>query len=746
MATKEEIYAISGMSCAACAQTIEKTLKQLPAVEQAQVNLLTEKLTVSYDPNQLGPKDIAASVKAAGYEAHPEQNSGKLPDAQPKKDQTQIIWRRFVASALFTLPLLYLAMGPMLGFPLPSQVSMVAQPFRLALLELILTLPVIYFGRHYYQSGLRSLFKGHPNMDSLVALATLAAFAYSFASVVAIGLGYLDFRHELYFESVAVILTLITLGNYFEALAKGRTSTAMTHLMSLAAKQARLVGDNKEQMLPLSEVKVGDQLLVKPGEKVPLDGRIISGQTSVDESMLTGESMPVTKAPGSPVYGATLNGEGSFTMQVETAAGHAVLDQIIALVEKAQLQKAPIARLADKVSGIFVPLVMGLALASGLFWWLILQESFGFSLFIAIAVLVIACPCALGLATPTAIMVASGRAAELGILFKGGDRLELAHRLDTLVFDKTGTLTQGQAKLSGLKVWQGNEHKLLQLVASLESQASHPLSPVLVAAAKQTGALPLPVSHFKNHPGLGLSGQIAGKNYLVGNIKLMRQAGLLASDLTKAEATGTAYAGQTLIYVAEEHHLLGLLALADQLKPDSQATLAQLKALGIEVVMLTGDNAKTAQAVADSLGIERWIADVLPDQKAQAINQLKAEGKLVGMVGDGINDAPALATSDLGIALGTGTDVALESADLILMRPQLQDLITALKLSKKTLRVIKENLFWAFIYNVLSIPVAMGVLYFFGGPLLNPMLAGLAMAFSSISVVLNALRLKILRL
>ncbi|MCC9718502.1 copper-translocating P-type ATPase, partial [Streptococcus agalactiae] len=527
-------------------------------------------------------------------------------------------------------------------------------------------------------------------------------------------------------------------------LSKGRTSASIEKLLTLSAKEARVIKDGEDYMVPLDKVKIGETILVKPGEKIPLDGHVVAGESSIDESMLTGESIPVEKKVGSKVYGASINGQGSLTIFVEKEAGGSLLSQIINLVEAAQTSKAPIANLADKVSGVFVPFVIVIAILSGLSWYLILGQSFAFSLKIMIAVLVIACPCALGLATPTAIMVASGKAAENGILFKGGEVLEKAHHIDTIVFDKTGTLTKGKPEVVAIKTYGGDKEEFLGQVASVEKLSNHPLSQTIVNKAKEK-ELPLrEVMAFKNILGYGLSATINGKTMLVGNANLMTKNDVNL-DLAKADIEIAQEEAQTVVYVSENGVLSGLITLTDQLKTDSQETVKQLQRLGFNLVLLTGDNKASADAIAQKLGITTVVSEVLPDQKANVILELKEKGGQIAMVGDGINDAPALASSDVGISMSSGTDIAIESADIVLMKPELTDLLKAMTISKQTIQIIKENLFWTFFYNVLAIPVAMGVLHLFGGPLLNPMLAGLAMAFSSVSVVLNALRLKVLK-
>ncbi|MEI4781746.1 heavy metal translocating P-type ATPase [Streptococcus pasteurianus] len=742
---KEEVFVIDGMTCAACALTVENAVKKLDHVDSAVVNLTTEKMTVDYNPDLVSEKEIEKAVADVGYSASVFDPTTAKSQSERQSEATQNMWHKFLLSALFAIPLLYISMGSMVGLWVPEIISMSAHPLNFALIQLILTFPVMYFGRRFYVNGFRSLFKGYPNMDSLVALATTAAFVYSLYGVYHIILGHSHHAHMLYFESVAVILTLITLGKYFETLSKGRTSDAIQKLVKLSAKEATVIRDGVEQAVAIEDVHVGDLILVKPGKKIPVDGSVVSGHSAVDESMLTGESIPVEKVTEDKVYGASINGQGALTIRAEKVGDETLLAQIIKLVEDAQQTKAPIAKIADKVAGVFVPTVIVIALVTFIFWYLIMGQTFVFALQVAIAVLVIACPCALGLATPTAIMVGTGRGAENGILYKRGDTLENAHHLDTIVFDKTGTITQGKPQVVDIFAYQGDKDKLLAQVASIEKLSEHPLSQAIVEKASADKLALTEVTQFKSLTGFGLQADIDGQTVYVGNRKLMEkyQVDLTASQAAVLAATQK---GQTPIYISANAQLLGLITVADLLKVDSKETVAKLQEKGIDVVMLTGDNSKTAQAIAKQAGIKKVISEVLPDQKSQSIQDLQSQGKMVAMVGDGINDAPALAVADIGIAVGSGTDIAIESADIILMKPEISDVLKALSISRLTIKIIKENLFWAFIYNILAIPVAMGVLYLFGGPLLNPMIAGLAMGFSSVSVVLNALRLKYIKL
>lgn len=742
---KEETFVIDGMTCASCVINVENAVKKLQGVETAVVNLTTEKMTVDYNPDVVSESQIEQAVADAGYGATVFDPSTAKSQAERQSEATQNMWHKFLWSAVFALPLLYLSMGSMMGLWVPDIVNMSLHPMIYGLVQLVLTLPVMHFGRRFYVNGFRTLFKGHPNMDALVALATSAAFLYSLYGIYHIALGHAHHAHELYFESVAVILTLITLGKYFETLSKGRTSDAIQKLMKLSAKEATVIRGGVEQAIPIEEVVIGDRILVKPGEKIPVDGVVLSGHSAIDESMLTGESIPVEKVADDKVYGASINGAGALTIQAEKVGDETLLAQIIKLVEDAQQTKAPIAKIADRVAGVFVPTVIGIAFVSALFWYFVMSQTFVFSMTVAIAVLVIACPCALGLATPTAIMVGTGRGAENGILYKRGDTLENAHHIDTIVFDKTGTITQGKPQVVDIFTYQGTAKDLLAQVASIEKLSEHPLSQAIVEKASAYQVELVEVTNFTSLTGLGLTADLAGQILYVGNHKLMEEQGV---DLTAAEQAVQAATeqGQTPIFISANANLLGLITVADLVKEDSKTTVAKLQEMGIDVVMLTGDNAKTAQAIANQVGIKTVISEVLPDQKSQAIQNLQSQGKIVAMVGDGINDAPALATADIGIAVGSGTDIAIESADIILMKPEISDVIKALSISRYTIRVIKENLFWAFIYNILAIPVAMGLLHLFGGPLLNPMIAGLAMGFSSVSVVLNALRLKYIKL
>ena len=745
-------FALTGMSCASCAANIESAVSSLPEVSAASVNLATEVLSVTYQPGAINEEIICQTVAEAGYQAQVLADQAGASQAQIQQEADQAaqakanhqaaLWRRFWLSAIFALPLLGLAMAEMVGLTLPTWLSHRGGGQLFVSLQLALTLPILWLGRSFFLTGFKHLVKGHPNMDSLVALGTSAAVAYSLYSSIQVWLGNHHAAMSLYYESAGVILTLVTLGKYFEARSKGQTSAAIQALIKLAPQEAQVLREGQEVTLPLDQVQVGDLVRVRPGQKIPVDGRVVEGQSWVDESMLTGESLPVAKKVGDQVVGASLNQQGSLIVETNKVGQDTTLAQIIHLVQAAQGSKAPIAQLADRVSAVFVPVVMTLALVAGLAWYLIGGQSWAFALTISIAVLVIACPCALGLATPTAIMVGTGKGAEQGILIKSGTALEMAHQVDAVVLDKTGTLTQGQPQVTDVLPLTGwTPDQLLALAAAAEVNSEHPLGQAIVAGARER-ELALPeVTDFQSLTGSGIQVRLDQATYYLGNRRLMQEQGL---DLGQAEEQAAALAagGKTPIYVANEHELLGLIAVADPLKETSPEAVRRLKAMGLQVIMLTGDNAKTAQALAAEAGIDQVISDVLPADKAQVVADLQAKGLKVAMVGDGINDAPALAQADVGLAIGRGTDVAIESADMVLMGSDLISVATAIKLSQATIRNIKENLFWAFAYNVLGIPVAMGVLHLFGGPLLNPMLAGAAMSFSSVSVIVNALRLR----
>ncbi len=742
--SKQKEYIIEGMSCASCAMTIENAVSKIPGVDKASVNLATEIMTVEAN-DSVTPEDIAKVVDGVGYSARPRGKSveEELEEKNEKKEaHLREMKRNLTISAIFTVPLLFIAMADMVGIPMPAFLSPMQSPVSYALIQLALVLPIIWLGRRFFVDGFKALSKGHPNMDSLVALGTSAAFLYSLYGTYHVLEGHAHFAMNLYYESAGVILTLITLGKYFEDVSKGKTSMAIQTLVGLAPKMATVLRDGQEVEVPVEEVQVGDLIRVKPGEKVPVDGVVTEGNSTVDESMLTGESIPVSKAVGDEVIGASLNKTGSFILKATKIGKDTALSQIIQLVEQAQGSKAPIAKLADKVSGVFVPIVIALALVSGLAWYFLGQESWVFALTITISVLVIACPCALGLATPTAIMVGTGKGAENGILLKSGEALEEANHVNMVVFDKTGTITNGTPVVTDVVTADNTDaDALVRLAASLEVASEHPLGEAIVAKAKEQGTTFDEVTNFEAIPGFGIKGHVGETLVFLGNEKWMRENGLVDEAMNE-KANRFAEQGKTPLYIGYNDAVQGLIVVADTVKESSARAIQTLHEMGIQVAMMTGDHERTAQAIAAEVGIDRVFSEVLPQDKANYVSKLQEEGYIVAMVGDGINDAPALAQAQVGIAIGTGTDVAIESADAVLMKSDLMDVPAMLKLSRATIRNIKENLFWAFAYNVIGIPFAMGVLHLFGGPLLNPMIAGAAMSFSSVSVVLNALRLK----
>ena len=736
-------YKLSGMTCASCAMTVEMAVKDLETVEDVNVNLATERLSLvpkaGFDSQQ-----VLDAVAEAGYQAE-EKGIAKPSDVNEEAvARVQILRRKkqeLLILLITALPLLYISMGSMVGLPLPSFLDHMVHPLVFVLSQLVLTLPAVWIGRGFYQRGFRNLIKRHPNMDSLIAVGTSAAFLYSLYSVSQVFLGHHPFVHQLYFESVAVIITLVLLGKYLESSAKGRTSQAIQSLLELVPSQATVIRYGEAVTIDTEDIRVGDIIRIKPGERMPVDGLVTDGQTFVDESMMTGESVPIEKKVGDTITSATINQNGSIDYQATRVGSDTTLAQIVRLVEEAQGSKAPIAALADKISLYFVPIVLSLATLSALCWYFLASESLSFSLSIFIAVLVIACPCALGLATPTAIMVGTGKGAENGILIKSGQALEAAYQLDTIVLDKTGTITVGKPSLTDLlPLGDLNRSDLLQLIASAEQHSEHPLAQAILEAAKEEGLDLLPVSHFEAMVGRGLSAQVEDKRLLIGNERLMKENNIDSSAFQE-QLLELSQKGKTAMFVAIDGQLVGILAVADEMKSSSLKAVQELQSMGLEVIMLTGDREETAKAIAQKAGIQKVIAGVLPDGKATAIKGLQEADKKLAMVGDGINDAPALVQADVGIAIGSGADVAIESADVVLMHSDLQDVVKAIKLSQATIRNIKENLFWAFAYNTLGIPIAMGLLHLFGGPLLNPMLAGLAMSLSSVSVVVNALRL-----
>ncbi len=745
-------FDVTGMTCAACQAHVEKSVRKLPGVSQVNVNLLQNNMTVEYDDKTLGPEAIIHAVEAGGYGASlpgAKGAAGQKSAVDQAKEETRQMKFRLIVSFAFLIPLFYLSMGHMMGWPLPSLFLGNENAITFAFTQLLLSLPVAYVNRKYFINGFKSLFHGSPNMDSLIAIGSTAAIVYGIYAIYKIGygLGHGDahlvhqYSMDLYFETSAMILSLITLGKFLESRSKGKTSEAITKLMDLAPKTAFVERDGAEVEIPVEEVRPGDILVVRPGQSVPVDGVVVEGATAIDESALTGESIPVEKEPGDRVTGATINKTGFFKFRADKVGEDTALAQIIRLVEEASASKAPIAKLADKVSAVFVPAVIAIAVVATIVW-LLLGRSFEYAMSIGIAVLVISCPCALGLATPTAIMVGTGKGAEYGILIKSAEALETAKHVDTVVLDKTGTVTQGKPQVTDVITAPGVDEKgLLSLAAALEKPSEHPLAEAVLQYAQDQGIAAAPVEGFQAISGRGVAATVAGRRAYAGNLELLGENGIVPGALAEQGAR-LAAEGKTPLYFADEQGPLGLIAVADVLKESSPAAVRELRQMGIDVVMLTGDNSTTAQAIGRQAGIEKVVAGVLPGDKERHVRQLQEQGKKVAMVGDGINDAPALARADVGIAIGAGTDVAIESADVVLMRSDLLDVSTAIQLSKATIRNIKENLFWALFYNSIGIPLAAGVFITTLGWKLNPMFGAAAMSLSSVCVVSNALRLK----
>lgn len=742
---KREDYEIDGMVCASCSLTIEKAVGKLAGVTDVSVNLTTEKMNVAYDARALDEQKIISAVSDAGYGAKLLAGTFSEIEQQTAKKTRQLdkLWLQFIYSAIFTIPLLYIAMGSMIGLWLPSFIQPASNPKVFVMIELLLVLPVIILNLDYFKIGFKTLVRGHPNMDSLVALGSGAALIYSFFGTIQVFMGNYSYSDTLYYEAAGTILTLITLGKYFETVSKGKTSTAIKKLLDLTPKTANVIINGQEKEISLADVKLENIVIVRPGQKIPVDGRIIEGNSTVDESLLTGESMPVTKKIGDDVFAGSLNQSGTFELKVTKNQKETVLAQIIKLVENAQAQKAPIAKIADKVSAIFVPVVITLALLAGLGWYFIGGESFSFSLTIMIAVLVIACPCALGLATPTAIMVGTGKGADNGVFFKSGTALESLQNVQTIVLDKTGTITTGIPSVTDIVSFNNfTKQSVLELATALEYNSEHPLAKAIMMYAKEYNVNAMKTSNFQLVEGKGIQAVVDSSTASLGNESLMEVNKVNILPQVKLQVDKLALQGKTPLLLALDTQLVGIIAISDPVKNSSRAAISKLQDAGLEVIMMTGDNKKTAAAIAKQVGIKVVKSEVMPADKAQNIQALQASGKLVSMVGDGINDAPALAQADVGIAIGSGTDVAVAAADIVLFNSNLLDVVTAYRLSRVTIRNIKENLFWAFAYNILGIPVAMGGLFLFGGPLLNPMIAGAAMSFSSVSVLLNALRLR----
>jgi len=745
----EKHLEIKGMTCTACAIAIEKSVGKLDGIEEVSVNFATEKMKIRYSEDILSETKIADQVRNTGYDVAEEQkNEPGKPSKDNVKKHEESMKKRFIVSLIFTIPIFYLAMGEMFGLPMPGFLSGSGNSLILALVQMLLTIPVMIAGTEFYKVGFRTLWKRSPNMDSLIAIGSSAAFLFGVFVIFQLAYGFsigneeiiAKYSKELYFESAAVILTLITLGKYFEAKAKGRTSEAIKSLLALVPDEAVIMKDGAEIVVPLNQIKIGDIAVVRPGGKIPADGIVTEGYTAIDESMLTGESLPVEKKIGDHVTGGSINKTGFIKFSINRTGEDTTLAQIVRLVEDAQGNKAPIARTADKISAIFVPIVIGISLLSFLIW-MVFGYGFAFSFTIAVSVLVISCPCALGLATPTAIMVGTGKGAQYGILIKSGEALETIHKAEKIVFDKTGTLTIGKPVVTDILSVSLEENKILALAAAAEKMSEHPLSDAIVSEAVNR-KLEIPVaSEFEAIPGFGIRAVINEKTVYIGKKGFMDDNGFETENIS-FRADALADEGKTPLYVAYGKEFIGIIAVADVAKEGSHIAVNRLISMGYEVIMLTGDNKKTAEAIGRSMGIENVISNVLPKNKAENIKRLQENGAKVVMVGDGINDSVALVQADVGIAMGNGTDVAIESADVVLMKDDLGDVVTAIELSSRTIRNIKQNLFWAFFYNILGIPIAAGILYVSIGIKLNPMIAAAAMSFSSVSVVLNALRLK----
>lgn len=740
---------IDGISCQVCVNKIEKKVSKLNGVKSVIVNLANSRGKIVYDSDVIKLSEILEVMKKMGYTGTKHEESSENLKDKEKEEHLKREFLEFKIAIVFSAIVFYIAMGTMVGLPVPSIISPDTNPLNFAIIQFILALPVVYIGRRFYTVGIKQLFMRSPSMDSLIATGTGSALLYSIYGTFKIAEGNYHYVHSLYYESAVVILALILLGKYLEGVSKGKTSEAIKKLMSLKSKKANLVRNGEIVQVDIEEVEKGEVLLVKPGESIPVDGKVIDGNSTVDESILTGESIPIDKAAGDIVYGASINKNGSLKIEATAVGKDTVISKIIKLVENAQGSKAPIAKIADKVSAYFVPIVMIIATAAGIIWYYLGSRGIVeinntpsiFALTIFISVMVIACPCSLGLATPTAIMVGTGRGAELGILIKSGEALEKAHKVNTVVFDKTGTLTEGKPKVTDILTMEGyKENDTLQIAGALELHSEHPLGEAIVEEAKNRGLIFPQVNDFISITGQGVYGKIEESEVLIGNVKLMKAKNI---EITmKKELDELASQGKTPMYMAIDGKFLGIIAVADVMKEEAVDTIKELKERGYKIGMITGDNKITAEAIGKQVGIDMIFAEVTPEDKYLKVKELQEEGYNVAMVGDGINDSPALVQADVGIAIGGGTDIAMESADIVLMKRNLKDVLTAMDLSNATIRNIKQNLFWAFIYNTLGIPIAAGVLYPFTGHLLNPMIAGGAMAMSSVSVVTNALRLK----
>lgn len=743
----KKTFDVMGMTCSACSTAVERAVKKVEGAENVSVNLLSGKMTVEL--NGATEEQVISAVEGAGYGAAlPNQSTSSQKRENKAEKSMQGMRKRFIISLIFLVPLMYIAMGEMIGLPLPSFLSGIENAIAFGLTQLILVLPIVFANQSYFKNGFKTFVKRSPNMDSLIALGSLSAVLYGVFALymMGYGLGHNDmemvhkYHMDLYFESAGTILTLITLGKYLEARAKAKTSEAVSKLMELAPKTAIVVRNAVEIEVPVSEVVVGDIIRVKPGQSVPVDGVIIEGKSSLDQSAVTGESIPVEKSKGDKVITASINKSGTFLFKAEKVGEETTIAQIIRLVEDANATKAPIAKLADKISGVFVPVVITVAVLSAVIW-LIVGATPEFALSIGISVLVISCPCALGLATPVAIMAGTGKGAENGILIKSAEALEIVHKVDTIVLDKTGTITEGKPQVTDIIPFNISREALLEIAYSLEKPSEHPLAEAIVEYAKNNSIKEKGIESFEAVFGQGIKAILEGKQYFAGNTKLLAENKIAFKEYEE-KISALSDQGKTPLIFADENNIIGIIAVADTVKATSKAAIDAFKSMGIETVMLTGDNDRTANAIQRTVGIDKVISNVMPQEKEENIRKIQEDGKIVAMIGDGINDAPALARADVGVAIGAGTDIAIESADIVLVRSDLRDSVSAVELSKKVITNIKENLFWAFFYNTLGIPVAAGVLYHAFEIKLNPMIAAAAMSFSSVFVVLNALRLK----
>ncbi|MDN5112128.1 heavy metal translocating P-type ATPase [Aliarcobacter butzleri] len=751
---KSQKFDIKGMTCSACSTAVDRNVKKLEGINEVNVNLLNNSMIVKYDENVLNNETIIKKVQDAGYEAFLVENGKKTQKNSTEdnlgKIETNELKNRLIISFIFAIPLFYISMGHMLNWYLPHLFHGYSNAITFSFTQFLLALPIVFINIKYYKVGFKTLYKGSPNMDSLIAIGTSAAMIYGVFSIYKIGYGLgnndidivIQYSHDLYFESAAIVLTLITLGKFLEARAKENTSEAINKLINLTPKTALVLRNNQEIEIPVDELVLKDIVIVKPGNIVPTDGVIIFGNSSIDESMLTGESLPVSKKVGDKVIGASINKSGSFKFEVTKLGEDTVLSQIIKLIEEASSSKAPISKLADRISAIFVPTVIVISILATV-TWLFLGYSFEFALSIGIAILVISCPCALGLATPTAIMVGTGKGAQNGILIKSAESLEIAHTINTVVIDKTGTITEGKTQVTDIFTNEKiTQDKLLQLCATIEKNSEHPLAHAILKKAQEKAIELLNATDFEALNGLGIKAKVEDRLFYIGNKKLLDSKNI-SLDLFYEKSEKLANEGKTPIFIADENEVLGLIAISDVVKPTSKDAILEFEKMGLEVIMLTGDNYKTANAIAKQININNVIAEVLPQDKEKEIQKLQSLGKKVAMIGDGINDAPALVRADVGIAIGAGTDIAIESANIVLVKSDLLDAVKAIQLSNAVIKNIKQNLFWAFFYNIIGIPLAAGVFYTILGWKLSPMFAGAAMSLSSVTVVLNALRLKL---